>query len=230
MIWPPSIWNSFKQTAQIEIGKEGYYKARTTPVLWRHKWRPIQSCLIVDDFGVEYVGKKHADHLDTILKIYHNITEYWEGKKYAGIDLKRNYEKRTRLATMDRYILELINKYGHMTPKKPQYSPQKHRPIDYASTEQIVQPIDNSPTLNDKGIKRVQGIVGDLIYVRRAVNNKLLVSLSEIGAQQAAETEETAAAIEKLLDYVATYPDDGIIFRKSDMILATHTDACFLNE
>ena len=36
--------------------------------------------------------------------------------------------------------------------------------------------------------------------------------------------------IEKLLDYVATYPDDGIIFIKSDMILAAHTDAGFINE
>ena len=64
----------------------------------------------------------------------------------------------------------------------------------------------------------------------RAVNNKLLVALSGIGAQQAAATEETASAIEQLLDYVATYPDDGILFRKSDMILAAHADAGFLDE
>ena len=69
--------------------------------LWRHKWRPIQLCLIVDDFGVEYVGKQHADHLSTILKKYHNITKYWEGKKYAGIDLKWDYEKRTCMETID---------------------------------------------------------------------------------------------------------------------------------
>ena len=48
--------------------KEGYYKPRTTPGLWRHKWRPIQFCLLVDDFGVEYMGKQHADHLAKILK------------------------------------------------------------------------------------------------------------------------------------------------------------------
>ena len=70
------------------LEKEGYYEARTTPCLWRHKWRQIQFCLVVDDFGVEYVGKQHADHLATILKKYHNTTEDWEGKKYAGIDLQ----------------------------------------------------------------------------------------------------------------------------------------------
>ena len=49
----------------------------------------------------------------------------------------------------------------------------------------------------------------------RAVNNKLLVALSAIGSQQAAATDNTAAAIEQLLDYVATYPNDGILFRKN---------------
>ena len=28
------------------LEKEGYYEARTTPGLWRHKWRPIQFCLV----------------------------------------------------------------------------------------------------------------------------------------------------------------------------------------
>ena len=52
---------------RIILEKEGYYEARTTPCLWRHIWRPIQLCLIADDFGVEYVGKQHADHLATVL-------------------------------------------------------------------------------------------------------------------------------------------------------------------
>ena len=67
-----------------------------------------------------------------------------------------------------------------------------------------MQPTDTSPPLNKKGIKIIQGIVGTLLYVGRAVNNKLLVALSAIGAQQAAATEDTAAAIEQLLYYVAT--------------------------
>ena len=115
-----------------------------------------------------------------------------------------------------------------MAPKKPQYSPHKHRPIDYGATQQVVQPTNTSPLLNEKGIKRIQGIVVALLYVGRAVNNKLLVALSAIGAQQAAATEDTAAAIEKLLYYVATCPNYGILFRKIDMILAAHADVGFL--
>ena len=41
----------------------GYYPVEFTPGLWRHKWRPIIFSLVVDDFGVKYTGKEHADHL-----------------------------------------------------------------------------------------------------------------------------------------------------------------------
>ena len=92
------------------------------------------------------------------------------------------------------YILDLREKYGHLTPKKPQYLPQNHQPIDYVANQQIVQPTNTSPYLDDKGIKRVQGIVGALlyhtvVYVERAVNNKLLVALGLIGYQKAATTK-----------------------------------------
>ena len=72
--------------------------------------------------------------------------------------------------------------------------------------------------------------MGALLYVGRAVNEKLLVALCAIGAQQAAATEDIAAAIEQLLDYVATYPNDVTLFRKIDRILVVHTDARFLNK
>ena len=40
----------------------------------------------------------------------------------------------------------------------------------------------------------------------------------------------TEQAVHLLLDYVATYPADGIVYRSSDMILCAHVDARFLNE
>ena len=79
--------------------------------------------------------------------------------------------------------------------KEPQYSPHKHRTIDYVSNKKIVQPADTSPSLDDKGIKRVQIIVDVLLYVGRAVKNKLIVALSATGSQKAAATEKTADMI-----------------------------------
>jgi hypothetical protein len=76
----------------------------------------------------------------------------------------------------------------------------------------------------------IQEIVGSLLYYARAVDNKLLVALSAIAARQSCATVATEQAVHLLLDYVATYPADGIVYRSSDMILCAHADAGFLNE
>ena len=72
--------------------------------------------------------------------------------------------------------------------------------------------------------------MGALLWIGRAVNNKLLVALSAIGSHQASATESTNYAIHQLLDYCATYPDDGILYRSSNMILSAHSDAGSANE
>ena len=115
-------------------------------------------------------------------------------------------------------------------PCKPQLPPQKCREVKYVSNTQLSPEEDISKPLNDAGIHWFQTIVGALIWTGRAVNNKLLVALSAIGSQQASATKDTNKAIHQLLDYCATYPDGGIIYRFSNMILAGHSDAGFNNE
>ena len=46
----------------------GYYEVAHTPGIWRHTTIPIQLSLVVDYFGVKYVGKKHVEHLVHCLK------------------------------------------------------------------------------------------------------------------------------------------------------------------
>ena len=79
-------------------------------------------------------------------------------------------------------------------------------------------------------MQRVQEIVGACLFYGRAVDNKLLVAINTISSQQAHATEDTNKAITTLLDYLATYPDDGILYRASDMILIAHSDSGFHNE
>ncbi len=52
---------------------KGFYEVASTPGLWCQSWRPIQFCLIVDDFGVEYVGLSHFNYLLGILKKLHGV-------------------------------------------------------------------------------------------------------------------------------------------------------------
>jgi hypothetical protein len=51
--------------------------------------------LIVNDFGVEYVGRHHTHHLWDIIQKHYNITENWKGNLYVGINLAWNYSTRT---------------------------------------------------------------------------------------------------------------------------------------
>ncbi len=73
------------------LEEEGYYEAHSTPGLRRHKWHPIQFCLIVDDFGVEYVGIEHFNHLLTLLKKYHQIQTNMAGNKIVGINVQWDF-------------------------------------------------------------------------------------------------------------------------------------------
>ena len=58
----------------------------------------------------------------------------------------------------------------------------------YASKIKQAPEEDSSPALDELGVHRVHMIAGALLYYYWAVNNKLLVSLSVIGVQQASTT------------------------------------------
>jgi hypothetical protein len=115
-------------------------------------------------------------------------------------------------------------------PTKHQLSPHKHCKIVFDQTTQLTHVDPCSPPLSTEGVKRIQGIIGALLYHARAIDNKLLATLSTLSSQQATATNATNDAINQLLDYLATYPDNGTTYRASNMILCAHADAGFHNE
>ena len=100
----------------------------------------------------------------------------------------------------------------------------------YGAKEQLAPEDDTFSPLDSQGTKRVQGIVNAILYYARAVDNKLLVGLSAIRSQQASATQRKNEAIDQILDYCATYPADGIIYRSSDMFLCAHSDSGLHND
>eukprot|EP00804_Cyclotella_cryptica_P024520 CCRYP_014626-RA/>CCRYP_014626-RA protein AED:0.39 eAED:0.39 QI:0/0/0/1/0/0/2/0/256 len=53
-----------------------------TPDFWKHDWRPISFTLCVDNFGVKYVGIKHAHHLIQKLNKHYKTSQDWKGEGY----------------------------------------------------------------------------------------------------------------------------------------------------
>ncbi len=150
--------------------------------------------------------------------------------KLAGITICWDYLcKRCRLS-MPGYIDNLLIKFKHPCPRKPQFSPYKCLPISYGAKTQLTPKSDTYELLDDSCKHCIHKIDGSLLYYARAVDNKLLVALSAIAARQAKATVPTEQAVHLLLDYVATYPNDSIVYCASNMILCAHSDAGFLND
>ena len=71
-----------------QLDTHSYAPCCHTPAPWRHKWRPIPFSLVVNNFGVNYVGRAHAENLVTTLQKYHTLKTDWEGTLYCGSNLK----------------------------------------------------------------------------------------------------------------------------------------------
>ena len=228
---------SHKQLSH-HLNAAGHYEAATTSGLWRHKWRPIAFALVVDDFGVEPVGKLHADHLIQTLKAHYDVTQDWSGVNFLSIDLEWDYAKGTVRLSMKNYILKVLKRFNHLSSNKACHSPHPHQQPTYGVKKQCDPDLDNSQQLSTTDQTRLQAITGALSGYARAVDNELLVALGLIAMKTHAPTTLTDVIMTHLLNYVHTYPNDGITLtltltlthRKSGMQLAAHSDAVCLNE
>ena len=209
----------------------GYYEVGHTPGVWRHKTRPISFTLVVDDFGINYVGEEHVQHLLSILQAhYPAVSTDWRGGLYIGITLKWNYEKGYVDISMPGYIKRILAKFKNEMPRKPQYSPYPAQPRKFGKAAQEPMSEDTMPKADEKARKLVQQVVGSILYYGRGVDLTTLVSLSTLASEQAKAMEQTITNMEQLLDYLATNPEATIRYYASDMILNIHSDASYLSE
>ena len=86
----------------------GYREVPHTPGLWKHKTRPVQFSLLVDDFGVKYVGRENAEHLIQSLQQHYKLQVDEKGALYCGIKLDWDYNKRTLDISMPGYVQQIL--------------------------------------------------------------------------------------------------------------------------
>ena len=87
-----------------QLAKQGYYELPHTPGLWKHISRPITFTLVVDDFGVKYVGEQHARHLVESIKKEYTVEVDWAGELYCGIKLAWDYDNQFVDISMPTYV------------------------------------------------------------------------------------------------------------------------------
>ena len=114
------------QLLQKHLAKHGYHEAKTMPGAWKHNTHPIIISLVVDDFGIKYLKKTHADHLIKTLELEYICNKNWDGNLYYGLTIKWDYKKWTVDLSMPGYTQKVIHKFQHLCPAKPQHAPQKY--------------------------------------------------------------------------------------------------------
>jgi hypothetical protein len=175
---------------QRNLDKDGYQPTQHTHGLWKHDTRPVSFSLVVDDFGVKYVGREHAEHLMTCIKKSYDISSNWEGSAYCGLTLECDYNNKTMDLSMPGYIKAALHKYQHPDPTRPEHAPHKWNPPVYGAKTQYVEDDNNSPALSAKNVTKLQQLTGTLLYYARAVDPALIMPSYISHSRQSHQTSQ----------------------------------------
>ena len=211
------------------LNKAGYFQSKLVPGLWSHKTRPISFTLVVDDFGVKYIGKEHALHLQSVIEQHYKCSTDWSGNRYIGITIDWDYTKRKVHLSMPGYKDKALKQFQHRSTET-QHSPFQCKPIKYGAKKQFAVMPSTAAPLTKADKKFIQRVCGKFLYLARAVDPTLLCPISAIASQSANPTTDTMEQTKQLLDYIATQDDAVITYHASDMVLAVHSDASYLSE
>ncbi len=104
-----------------------------------------------------------------------------------------------------------LQEYEHIMPKKLQTCPYLPEPKKFDTEAQAPLPHNSTPKLDAKGIKRVQKIVGSILYYARAVDMTVLMALSSIAVEQTKATEKSLAQCTQLMDHLSGHADAKVL-------------------
>eukprot|EP00804_Cyclotella_cryptica_P023186 CCRYP_000381-RA/>CCRYP_000381-RA protein AED:0.13 eAED:0.11 QI:0/0/0/1/0.33/0.25/4/0/1130 len=219
-----------QQLLEKRLAAEGYHQSTITPSYWKHDWRPTSFALCVDDFGVKYVGRGHANHLLKTLNTFYQTSQDWNRTRYLGLTIAWDYTKRRVSIYMPGYCSKAKHHFHHIKPLKRQDQPYPHTAPTYGAAQQYTHPPDTSPPLSKPDALFVKEVIGVFLYYARAVDCTMLAALGSLAAQQANPTQLTLSYVKHFLDYAASHPDARVPFHASDVVLAVHSDALYLSK
>jgi hypothetical protein len=153
-----------------------------------------------------------------------------DGTCYLGLTLDGDYAKSEVHLSIPGCIEKALVRFRHSHPTEPQDQPHPHTTPSYGTTIQYAKPLDETLPATKDDQKLICQVVGVLLYYARAVDSMLLVALSSLASAQTAPTQHTMTLVRWLLDYVATNLDAILTYKKSNMVLAVHSDASYLSE
>jgi hypothetical protein len=209
------------------LAKHGYHQT-ATPCLFRHTSNGTDFCLVVDDFGVKYSSLEGVNHLIDTLKLLYEITIRWKGEEYLGLSIDFDKTTRTVSISLPNYINKVLKRFAP-TLTKGTRSPSIYSPPTYGAAAQLSSAEDSTALLSPPRKQRIQEIIGSLLYYCRAVDPTGLPTVTELASLQAHATEHTETAVNRLLSYFYSYPNNRLVLTACDMVLYIQSDASYLS-
>ena len=115
--------------------------------------------LCVDNFGVNFVGQDHSDHLMSVLRKHYTISTDKKGKHYLGIDLNWDYECHVVHLSMLSYVPQACKQFNHPMPRRAHNQPHPLMKPKYGTAKRFSPDADTLPLLDADGKKYVQEVV-----------------------------------------------------------------------
>ena len=178
---------------------------------------------MVDDFGVKYKAKEDAQYLIDILNQKYKTKTDWTGTSFVGFKINHDRIKGTLTISMPTYISDAAIRFNIDISKKIENPFASENHTDENNNQ-------NSNPLTEIQRKRLQQIIGVILYYARAIDSLVLTRISKLSTQQSKATFSTLKAAERVIQYLATQPDASITYHKSNMKLICYSDASYQNE
>jgi hypothetical protein len=158
----PQAGSNSHDELKERLNKEGYFKSPLVPALWKHKTRPTQFVLVVDDFGIKYFTKDDLDHLANTLKKYYGVKIDPDGKELLKIELDLDYTNKKVHLSMKPYLDKSLQQFDNVVPTKCQHSPYPHVEPKYGAKQQFAE-YDKSEPIGNEEKRRIQKITGKFL-------------------------------------------------------------------
>jgi hypothetical protein len=178
------------------LNQHGYHQSNITAGLWKHDWWTILFTLCVDNFGIKYVGWEHAYHLAKILEEHYKCSIDWDGNRYLGMNMDRDFNGHKVHISMLDYIPEALLRFQHRALSKPQHQPYPHIKPNYGAKVEYTKYMDTSALLPKEDKKFIQEVIGTFLYYAQCTNSTMLAALESIATQQANPTENTMKRVD----------------------------------
>ena len=135
----PQVGSLGHDLLEQQLNKEGYFQSQIVPGFWKHKTKPNQFVLVVDNFGIKYLKREYLDHLIQLLDKYYDVYVNLDGKEFVKIQLDWDYKSRKVHFSMVPYLQKALQQFNKIVPTKRKDSPYPYTEPKSSAKQQFAE-------------------------------------------------------------------------------------------